>query len=424
LITLLNTFAPAGTYSANPLISNPAAASFDKRQTTFGPRDAIDRNHEIFGSQVRAQRVKPRRRAAALQNANLFFFSSMNLRSHLLAGQVIPAHPLALDEQRRFSEKHQRALTRYYLAAGAGGLAVGVHSTQFEIREPRHGLFRPVLQLAAETAASALRGESREVAMIAGICGKTPQAIAEAELARSFGYHAALVSMAAFTTEPESAILAHVATVAQTLPVVGFYLQPAVGGRAFSYAFWRRFADIENVVAIKIAPFNRYQTNEVVRAVAASGREDLALYTGNDDAIVTDLLTPFNFQPGGGAVTRRIVGGLLGHWGVWTRAAVRLFHELQKLSSGSEIPTAWLARAAAVTDMNAAVFDAANRFHGCIPGILEVLRRQGLVSSAHCLNPAEVLSPGQAEELDRVCAAYPDFTDDAFVAEHREVWLR
>ena len=348
----------------------------------------------------------------------------MDLRSHLLAGQVIPAHPLALDRQRRFSEKHQRALTRYQLAAGVGGLAVGVHSTQFEIREPQHGLYRPVLELAAETAAAELRGSPRDVALIAGICGQTPQAVAEAELARSLGYHAGLVSMAAYKTEPEAEILAHLATVARVIPVIGFYLQPAVGGRVFSYAFWRRFAAIPEVVAIKIAPFNRYQTIDVVRAVAASGREDLALYTGNDDTIVSDLLTPFTFDLEGRKVTRRIVGGLLGHWGVWTEAAVRLFREAQEVAQQPSLPAAWMERAVAVTDMNAAVFDAANRFHGCIPGILEVLRRQGLVETAHCLNPHEVLSPGQAGELDRVSAAYPELTDDAFVAEHRDQWLR
>lgn len=348
----------------------------------------------------------------------------MNLRAHLLAGQVIPAHPLALDRQRRFSEKHQRALTRYYLAAGCGGVAVGVHSTQFEIRKPQHGLYRPVLELAAETVAAELRAHPRDVALVAGLCGRTPQAVTEGELARSLGYHAGLVSMAAYQQESEDVILAHVATVAETIPVIGFYLQPAVGGRVFSHAFWQRFAAIANVVAIKIAPFNRYQTIDVVRAVAASGRDDLALYTGNDDTIVSDLLTPFTSSVDGRTVTRRIVGGLLGHWGVWTHAAVRLFREAQQTAKLPAIPTAWLARAVAVTDMNAAVFDAANQFHGCIPGILEVLRRQGLVETTHCLNPAEVLSPGQAEELDRVTSAYPELTDDSFVAEHRDHWLR
>lgn len=347
----------------------------------------------------------------------------MNLRAHLLAGHVIPAQPLALDRHRRFSEKHQRALTRYYVAAGSGGLAVGVHSTQFAIRDPEHNLFRPVLELAAQTVRTELAAAHRDFALIAGICGQTPQAVAEAELALSFGYHAGLVSMAAFKTEPEAAIVAHITTLAKLIPVVGFYLQPAVGGRVFSYAFWRKFAEIPGVVAIKLAPFNRYQTIDVVRAVTDAGRDDLALYTGNDDTIVADLLTPFTFAHQGKPVTRRIVGGLLGHWGVWTHAAVQLFRETQSAAQQPEFSARWLERAVAVTDMNAALFDAANRFHGCIPGILEVLRRQGLVETVHCLNPDEVLSPGQAEELTRVCHTYPELTDDAFVAQHLTRWL-
>ncbi len=348
----------------------------------------------------------------------------MDLRTHLLAGQVIPAQPLALDRHRKFSEKHQRALTRYYVAAGSGGLAVGVHSTQFEIRDPQHNLFKPVLELAAQTVRAELARAPRDFALIAGICGQTRQAVAEAELALSLGYRAGLVSMAAFKTESEDAIVAHIATLAQLIPVVGFYLQPAVGGRVFSYAFWRKFAEIPNVVAIKMAPFNRYQTIDVVRAIVDAGRDDLALYTGNDDTIVADLLTPFTFPHRGKLVTRRIVGGLLGHWGVWTHAAVSLFREAQDAAKQPAISARWLERAVAVTDMNAALFDAANKFHGCIPGILEVLRRQGLIESIHCLNPHEVLSSGQADELTRVCAAYPELTDDAFVAEHRERWLR
>jgi dihydrodipicolinate synthase/N-acetylneuraminate lyase len=299
-----------------------------------------------------------------------------------------------------------------------------VHSTQFEIRQPQHGLFQPVLELAAETVRAELSAAPHDFTLIAGICGKTSQAIVEAEFARSLGYHAGLLSLAAFPTESEELILAHVAAIADLIPIVGFYLQPAVGGRVFSYSFWRRFVEIPDLVAIKIAPFNRYQTLDVVRAVVASDRDDLALYTGNDDTIVTDLLTPFTFPHRGRRVTRRIVGGLLGHWGVWTRAAVELFRALQTAAREPQLDAAWLERAAAVTDMNAAVFDAANRFHGCIPGILEVLRRQGLVETAHCLNPHEVLSPGQSEELDRVSAAYPDLVDDAFVAEHRDHWLR
>lgn len=348
----------------------------------------------------------------------------MDLRTHLLAGHVIPAQPLALDRQRKFSEKHQRALTRYYVAAGSGGLAVGVHSTQFEIRDPQHNLFKPVLELAAQTVRAELAAAPRDFALIAGICGQTKQAVAEAELALSLGYQAGLVSMAAFKTEPEDLIVAHVATIAKLIPVVGFYLQPAVGGRVFSYAFWRKFAEIPGVVAIKMAPFNRYHTIDVVRAITDAGRDDIALYTGNDDTIVADLLTPFTFAHRGKPDTRRIVGGLLGHWGVWTHAAVKLFREAQAAAKQPAVSAQWLELSVAVTDMNAALFDAANKFHGCIPGILEVLRRQGLVDSVHCLNPHEVLSPGQAEELTRVCAAYPELTDDAFVAAHREHWLR
>lgn len=349
----------------------------------------------------------------------------MNLRAHLLEGHVIPAQPLALDAQRKFSERHQRAITRYYVAAGTGGLAVGVHSTQFEIREPQHGLFHPVLELAARTIDEELAKAPRPFVKIAGICGRTQQALREAELARSLGYHAGLVSVAALKSEPEEAIVAHCARVAEVLPVVGFYLQPAVGGRLLSYGFWRRFAEIPNVVAIKIAPFNRYQTLDVVRGVGDAGRDDVALYTGNDDTIVADLLTPFSFARADGTrVTRRIAGGLLGHWGVWTRRAVELLDEIKQARTQSTLDARWLQRAAAVTDMNAALFDAANGFHGCIPGILEVLRRQGLVPSIHCLNPAETLSPGQAAELDRVCAAYPELVDDSFVAQHRDAWLR
>ena len=340
-----------------------------------------------------------------------------DLRTHLFAGHAIPAQPLALNDKRQLSEKHQRALTRYYVAAGCGGLAVAVHSTQFEIRD--HGLMAPVLELASQTVNEALSKSPRPFIKIAGLCGLTPQALTEAAIAREFGYHAGLLSLAAWKNESETTILQHVRTVASVIPVIGFYLQPAVGGRAFSFSFWREFAKIENVIAIKIAPFNRYQTIDVVRAVAEAGREDIALYTGNDDTIVADLLTPFRFGP----TTRRISGGLLGHWGVWTQKAVRMLKEIQALCDGP-VPREWFAKAAAVTDMNAAVFDAANRFAGCIPGILEVLRRQRLVPTIRCLNPHEQLSAGQSEELTRVTKAYPDLVDDAFVAEHIDEWLR
>lgn len=348
----------------------------------------------------------------------------MDLRQHLFEGQVIPAHPLALTADRKFDERRQRALTRYYVASGAGGIAVGVHSTQFEIREPGHSLLRPVLELASRTADEALGDRGRAFAKIAGACGDTRAAVAEAELARGLGYHAVLLSLGAMRDAPEDALIAHCHAVAATMPLIGFYLQPAVGGRALPYSFWRRFAEIENVVAIKIAPFNRYQTLDVVRAVAESGRKDIALYTGNDDSIVADLVTPFVFDTPSGQVELRIAGGLLGHWAVWTRRAVELLEEVKTGRRKGGVDDALLARGIQITDCNAAFFDAANRFAGCIPGIHEVLRRQGLLAGTWCLNPNEVLSPGQAEEIDRVCQSYPELNDDAFVAANLDQWLR
>jgi dihydrodipicolinate synthase/N-acetylneuraminate lyase len=349
--------------------------------------------------------------------------SLFKIRTHMLAGHAIPAQPLALDAQRKFSERHQRAITRYYLASGVGGLAVGVHSTQFEIREPRHGLFKPVLELAARTIDEELKKSPRPFIKIAGICGRTEQALSEAALARGYGYEAGLLSLSAYRDDAEDEMIAHCERVAEAIPVVGFYLQPAAGGRLLGYSFWRRFAEIPNVVAIKIAPFNRYQTIDVVRAVAEAGRDDIAIYTGNDDSIVVDLFTPFTFDVNGKKVTRRIVGGLLGHWGVWTSGAVRMLEEIKRARAGAAVEARWLETAIAVTDMNAALFDSANKFAGCIPGILEVLRRQGLVPTTLCLNPHEVLSPGQAEELTRVAKAYPELTDDDFVKENLEKWL-
>jgi len=342
----------------------------------------------------------------------------------LRRGVVIPAHPLALTEDRRLDERRQRALSRYYLAAGAGGLAVGVHTTQFAIRDPQHNLYERVLRVAAEEMdiGDAVRG--KPVVRVAGICGPTAQAVREAALARSLEYQAGLVSLAALPDAGDDELIEHLRAVSAEIAVFGFYLQPAVGGRVLGYDFWRRFAEIENVVAVKIAPFNRYQTLDVVRAVAESGREDIALYTGNDDSIVVDLLTPFEFDVGGHRVTRRIVGGLLGHWAVWTRGAVEILgrcHELAR--QGSPIPEDMLRLAAQVTDMNAAVFDAANGYAGVIAGVHEVLRRQGLLAGTWCLDPHERLSPGQADEISRVTAAYPHLVDDEFVAKHLDEWL-
>lgn len=334
-------------------------------------------------------------------------------------GQVIPACPLALDEAGQWSERHQRALVRYYLDSGAGGLAVGVHTTQFAIRDPHHRLFEPVLRFVSRAIDEHLTA-GRTFVKIAGICGESSQAASEAELALDAGYQAGLLSLTAMKGKPEAEIISHCRAVAEIIPVFGFYLQPSVGGRKLSYRFWREFAELPGVVAIKIAPFNRYQTLDVVRAVIDAGRDDIALYTGNDDNIIADLLTPF--QHAGHA--RWIAGGLLGQWAVWTRRAVEMLEEIKTVRRGGVIESEWLARNAALTDANGALFDAAGGFAGCIAGIMEVLRRQGLVPARRCLDPAEDLSPGQAEEIDRVVAAYPELIDDEFVAEHRDQWLR
>ncbi|MBX3738779.1 MAG: dihydrodipicolinate synthase family protein [Candidatus Didemnitutus sp.] len=341
------------------------------------------------------------------------------VRAHLLAGQAIPALPLALDRRRRWSERRQRAVLRYYLDAGVGGVAVGVHSTQFEIREPKHGLYEPVLRLAAETMGKWPRRLGQPLVKIAGLCGLTPQARTEAELAGSLGYDAGLLSLGVWKTATEKEIVRHCRSVSRTLPIIGFYLQPSVGGRLLSYRFWREFAEIENVVAIKIAPFNRYQTLDVVRAVIDSGREDVALYTGNDDNIITDLLTPF----GPAERPRYIVGGLLGQWGVWTERAVALLAEIKRARRTGRIGAQWLRRNAALTDANAAVFDPAHGFAGCIPGIHEILRRQGIFETTACLNPHEQLSPGQAAELDRVAREHAWLVDDDFVRRNLSRWL-
>ncbi len=346
------------------------------------------------------------------------------IRQALQRGLVIPACPLALNSGRKLDELRQRALLRYYVAAGAGGVAVGVHTTQFAIRDPSHGLFETILQVTAEELARADAGRREPLLRVGGICGDTTQATREAALLRGLGYHAGLLSLAAMRGAGSDQLITHCRAVAEILPVVGFYLQAAVGGGVLPLAFWRRFVEIENVVAIKIAPFNRYQTLDVVRAVAEAGREDIALYTGNDDSIVVDLLTPYRINVGGRAVERRIVGGLLGHWAVWTRQAVELLRECHRaIESGGAIPAELLRRAVEVTDCNAAFFDAANNFAGCIAGLHEVLRRQGLFEGTWCLDPREDLSPGQREEIDRVYAAYPHLNDDGFVATHRDRWL-
>ncbi len=341
------------------------------------------------------------------------------VRRLIAEGTVVPAHPLALDAGRGLDVVHQRALTRYYIAAGAGGLAVGVHTTQFAIREA--GLYQPVLELAAETAAN---WTSRPLALVAGLVGPTRQAVIEAKLARGIGYHAGLLSLAAMISASEDDIIAHCAAVAREIPLVGFYLQPAVGGVILSVEFWRRFAAIDNVIAIKIAPFNRYRTLDVLRGVSAAGALDrVALYTGNDDHILLDLLLPFDLRDRGVTTRAYFRGGLLGHWSVWTATAVRQFEMCRAARGNDTLPADLLALDARVTDCNSAFFDVANNFHGCIAGCHEILRRQGLMENIRCLDPAEGLSPGQMAEIDRVCREHADLSDDAFVASHLPKWL-
>lgn len=347
--------------------------------------------------------------------------TSPTWRSRLLGGTVIPAHPLALTGTRRLDERRQRALTRYYLAAGAGGIAVGVHTTQFEIRHPAIGLLEPVLALAAEAA-----GESRDhadVIRVAGVCGDTAQATGEARLAADLGYHLGLVSLGGWHDAPVDAMVAHLAAVAEIIPVLGFYLQPAVGGRHLPFEFWVRVFEIENVVGAKIAPFDRYRTLDVLRAAAAVGRAgELALYTGNDDHILLDLLTPYPVRPDRPPL--RMVGGLLGQWAFWTRRAVEQHARCRAVAaSGGPIPPDLLTLAAQVTEANGVIFDSAHAYAGCLPGIHIILRRQGLLAGEWCLDPSAAPSPGQRAAIDRVCAAYPQLTDDGFVAEHLDEWM-
>ena len=344
------------------------------------------------------------------------------LRQTLLDGAVIPAHPLALTEARRLDERRQVALTRYYCDAGAGGIAVGVHTTQFAIRDPSIGLLEPVLALANDTMRDWCAPRGNRPVAIAGVCGPTAQAVPEAELAVSLGYDAALLSLGALREADNRAVLEHCRHVADIIPVVGFYLQPAVGGRLLDRNFWRAFLEIERVVAIKVAPFDRYRTMDVVGALAESGRCDVALYTGNDDAIVVDLLTPYPGKKNGGAPLR-FSGGLLGQWAVWTKSAVDLLGRCRTATNSADT-LQLLSLGAELTDANAALFDPSHQFAGCIPGIHEVLRRQGLLAGRWCLDPHEELSPGQAEEIDRVLARYPHLTDDAFVLERRDRWMR
>ena len=338
--------------------------------------------------------------------------------STLRKGAVIPAHPLALDQDRKFDKQSQRAISRYYVDAGSGGLAVGVHSTQFAIREV--GLYKPVLELAIETARD---WTDRPLVMIAGAVGKTAQAVEEARTARALGYHAVLLSLAAFKGASEDELIEHCTAVAGEMPLVGFYLQTAVGGISLSRGFWSRFAAIDNVVAIKVAPFNRYRTLDVAFGIAnAEAEERITLYTGNDDHIVADLVTPLVVRTGNREVTLRFQGGLLGHWSVWARGAVKLLEKLKLAVSSNAVTPEILALDSFVTDCNSVVFDVDHDFAGCIPGCHEILRRQGLMTSIRCLDPNETLSPGQSAGIDRLYATYPELHDDAFVANNLVRW--
>ena len=339
-------------------------------------------------------------------------------------GTVIPANPLALDANRNFDEKRQRAITRYYLDAGAGGVAVGVHTTQFEIRDPKYNLLERVLTVAKEEADRFEKRTGKTVVTVAGACGKTEQAVSEAKLAKSLGYDAVLLSPGGLGALSEDEMIERTKAVAKVIPVIGFYLQPAVGGRAFSYSYWERLCAIDGVVAIKAAPFNRYLTLDVARAAALSERRDeIALYTGNDDNIVIDLISKYKFEQDGKIYEKSFVGGLLGHWSVWTKKAVEIFERCKAARDMEAIPADMLTLANEVTDTNAAFFDTANGFKGCIAGLHEVLRRQGLFEGIWCLNPEETMSDGQLEEIDRVYKIYPHLNDDAFIKENLDRWL-
>ena len=346
-----------------------------------------------------------------------------DVRTTLTKGVVIPALPLALNSKRKLDERRQRALIRYYLDAGAGGVAVGVHTTQFAIRLPENNLYSPLLKIAGEEFNSYVQQTGKSIIRVAGVIGKTRQAVSEAQTASKYGFHLALLGLGAFRDSSNSTIIKHCRTIAEIIPVFGFYLQPAAGGRKLDQAFWREFARIENVAVIKIAPFNRYQTLDVVRGVIESGRAgEIALYTGNDDNILIDLLTEYRIPYGGKIFSKRIVGGLLGHWAVWTRSAVKLLNEIHNGEFENDTRKA-LILANKITDCNSAFFDAANNYKGCIAGLHEVLRRQGLFRGLWTLDRHERLSPGQKAEIERVYASYPELNDDAFVMENLDRWL-
>jgi len=345
-----------------------------------------------------------------------------NISTILNKGIVIPAHPLALNGQRELDERRQRALTRYYLDAGAGGIAVGVHTTQFEIRKPEFGLFKPVLELAKEETDRFTQKSGDSIVKISGIVGETDQAVSEARTATDLGYDASLLSLAALPNASNQELLNHCRTVAEVIPLIGFYLQPSVGGRMLDFNFWREFSNIENVVAIKIAPFNRYYTIDVIRGVLESDRsEEIALYTGNDDNIVPDLLTEY-FVSSKPQRKKKIVGGLLGHWAVWTRRAVELLDQIHGVNCQNSMSNL-LSLGTRITDSNAVIFDVAHDFSGCIVGINEILRRQRLLENNYTLNQNELLTASQNAGIDRIYKSYPELNDDDFVKQNLDRWL-
>jgi hypothetical protein len=344
---------------------------------------------------------------------------SANLQNRLRDGVVIPAHPLALDDEGAVDLRAQRALTRYYLAAGVHGVAVGVHTTQFELHEDR-GLLTEVWRLAATTADES----GRAPVLVAGLTGDTADAVVEGQIAVEAGYEVALLCPWGMADVTEAAMVERARAVGEVLPTIGFYLQESVGGRRLGRDYWRRLFDLESVVAVKTAPFDRYRTNDVVQALLEHDRwDEVAVLTGNDDNIVHDLITPYRRQVCGQEREVRATGGLLGQWAVGARAAVDVVARVAQAMASGAVPTSILRSAAEFVDVNAAVFDVDHDFAGCVAGVNEVLRQQGLVPTVRCLGKRDILSPGQAEQIAQVRERYPNVLDEEFVATHRDDWL-
>lgn len=300
---------------------------------------------------------------------------------------------------------------------------MGVHTTQFAIR--KKGLYEPVLRLAVDTV-SDLRAR-RPIIKVAGVSGTPEQAVAEAQLAADLGYDLALVIPGGSKTEDE--LLEKVRLVSSVIPVFGFYLQPAVGGMPLSFKFWRILSDIEGVAAIKIAPFDRYRTFDVMRGVLMSERcSEIALYTGNDDNIVADLFASLSAVVGGEKREVRFVGGLLGQWAVWTRRAVSTLAMVKRARKGGLVPAEMrelFEEAGEMTEANAVIFDATNDFKGSIAGIGEVLRRQGLTANSKTLESRDSLSPGQSREIEEMLIRHPSLhtEDDEMIRQRLDQWL-